>query len=178
METITPKRKAPTKAEAMKALVELERKLMIKENKDAQVAKKLAHEELTRATFQYVLENFDTLKDKLQLRANRWELIAGIHFRVDKTGDESEASAPANLKKLHKKWDEIDEHPCGYNPDQEPVREIRKRIEDKLQRVSPDAVINGTNCAQVERTPVVREYLEEFLASLNKASKAAERLAA
>ena len=178
METITPKRKAPTKAEAMKALVELERKLMIKENEDAKVAKELAHEELTRATLQYVLENFDTLKGKLQLKASSWQLMAGVCFKVDKTDDESNTPVPANLKKLHQKWDDIDDHPNGWHVDRISERDIRKRIEDKLKRISPDAVINGTNCAQVERTPVVKEYLAEFLASLSKASKAAERLAA
>jgi hypothetical protein len=177
--TITPKRKAPTKAEAMKALIELERKLMIKENEEAAAAKQLALEELKQATVQYVLENLDALKTQLHVDANFWRLKAGVGFNVDsKDKDDGGLPMPPHLKKLHKKWNEAEERPNGYNVEHLAEKEIRKRIEDKLKRISPDAVINGANCAQVERTPVVKEYLTEFLASLTKASKAAERLAA
>lgn len=179
METITHKRKAPTKAEAMKALVELERKLMVKENEDAEAAQKRAHQELTKATVQYVLENLDALKDHLEVNVNDWRVTAGVNFKVDPSDtDDDGQTMPPHLKKLHNKWSEIDSQPNGYSVDRISDKDIRKRIEDKLKRISPDAVINGTNCAQVERTPVVKEYLEEFLASLTKASKAAERLAA
>lgn len=176
METITPKRKAPTKAEAMKALIEMERKLMVKENAEASLKKAEALQEFKTALTSYFLENVGTLKSHLNIPASTYD--AQVQFRFSLTQNNETMSLPPHLASLHKKWKDINERPCGYNPDQQPVREIRKRIEDKLKRVSADAVINGNNCAQVERTPVVKEYLEEFLASLTKASKAAERLAA
>jgi len=173
----TTNRKPPTKAEAMKVLIEMERKLMVKENEEAKAAKQLAEEELTKATIQYVLDNFDSLKANLQLELSSWQLMAGVSFKTN-SQEKALTPIPPHLKKLHKKWDDIDDNPHGWNVDRIPERDIRKRIEDKLKRVNASAVINGTNCAQVERTPVIKEYLEEFLASLNKASKAAERLAA
>jgi hypothetical protein len=174
--TTTPKRKAPTKAEAMKALIELERKLMVKENEEAKALHQRAEEELKQATLQYVSENFDTLKAHLEVGSCGWRIEASIKFfsapRLDEDdSDHHRIPMPPNLKELHTKLEEIDDRPNGY-VDHIPDRDIRKRIEDKLKAVSADAVIN----AQVERTPVVKEYLEEFLASLTKASKAAERL--
>ena len=174
--TTTPNRKAPTKAEAMKVLIEMERQLMIKENAEASLKKAEALQEFKTALTSYFLENVETLKSHLHIPASTYD--AQVQFRFSLTQNNETMSLPPHLASLHKKWKDINERPCGYSPDQQPVKEIRKRIEDKLKRVSPDAVINGTNCAQVDRTPVVREYLEEFLASLNKASKAAERLAA
>lgn len=173
----TTNRKSPTKAEAMKVLIEMERRLMVKENEEAKAAKERAQEELTQATLQYVLENLDTLKANLQLEVSSWTLMAGIKFKVNKE-ETALTPIPPHLKRLWKQWDDMDENPNGWNVDRIPERDIRKRIEDKLKRVNASAVINGTNCAQVERTPVIKEYLEEFLASLTKASKAAERLAA
>ena len=175
----TTNRKSPTKAEAMKALIEMERQLMIKENAEAKAAHKRAEEELTQATLQYVLANLDTLKDHLEVDVNGWRLMTGVNFNVDPNDKEGGGlPMPPNLKKLHKKWSDIDDTPNGYSVDRIPERDIRKRIEDKLKRVNASAVINGTNCAQVEKTPVIKEYLAEFLTSLTKASKAAERLAA
>ena len=174
--TTTPNRKAPTKAEAMKALVELERKLMVKENEEAALKKAEAFQEFKTAMTSYFLENFETFQSYLNIPTSSYD--AQVQFRFSVTPNNETMSLPPHLASLHKKWRDINERPCGYNPDQQPVKDIRKHIEDKLKRVSPDAVINGTNCAQVERTPVVKEYLTEFLASLTKASKAAERLAA
>lgn len=163
----------------MKALVEIERKLMVKENKEAEAAKEAAREAFEKAAIQHVLENFTALKD--HLCADIWghSSKVGIRFRpADNTDEEDGLPMPLHLKKLHSAWDDIDSQPNGWNVERLPERDIRKRIEDKLKRVNASAVINGTNCAQVERTPVVKEYLEEFLASLTKASKAAERLVA
>lgn len=164
----------------MKALIEVERKLMHKENEEARAAKQAAREEFSKAAMEYVLENWDALKPSLQ--TDVWSSSASvcIKLRPGKNGDEdANVQMPPHLKKLHQKWEDIEETPNGYwNPDRVSDRDIRKRIEDKLKRVNASAVINGANCAPVERTPVVKEYLEEFLASLTKASKAAERLAA
>ena len=180
METIAHKRKAPTKAEAMKVLIEMERKLIRKENEEAQAAKKLAQEEVRKLTAQYALANWGTLKEHLHIEVSDYTLEVGIKFRIDpKDNDATTTKMPPELCGPFKKFENIDANPNGWrDPDKYTPAELRSRINDKLKRVSADAVINGTNCAQVERTPVVKEYLEEFLASLTKASKAAERLAA
>ena len=163
----------------MKALIEVERKLMIKENKEAEAAKEAAREAFEKAALQHVLENFMALKDSLHVDVWSSSTKVGIRFRsADNKDDEDGLPMPLHLRKLHSAWDEIEENPNGWNVERLPERDIRKRIEDKLKRVNASAVINGTNRAQVERTPVVKEYLEEFLASLTKASKAAERLVA
>jgi hypothetical protein len=176
--TTTPNRKSPTKEQAMKALIELERKLMIKENEEADKAKRLAREQVEQAALQYVLENLDSLKLRFEVDVYSSAVSVALKFCEHPDKAENELAMPTSFKSLHNTWDNIDERPNGWNPNNMSERDIKKRINDKLKKVNASAVIGGHKSAEPERTPVVKEYLEEFLASLAKASKVADRLVA
>jgi len=177
--TETLNRKPPTKAQAMKALIEAERELMVKENTEAKQKKAEAWEELNSAVLQYFRDNLETLASKVTMNAYNWSAQIQVSL-VQSAGHITDSSVlmPPHILKLHKTWESINERPCGYNPMDQSERDVRKRINDKLKRVNASAVINSNGSVEPERPPVVKEYLTEFLASLNKASKAAERLEA
>jgi hypothetical protein len=63
------------------------------------------------------------------------------------------------------------------NPNQLSDHSIRKIIREELDALDPKSIIDNTPAEKEGEMPVMKEYLEQFMATLTKVSKARARLA-
>ena len=173
------KRKPPTKTEVLKELVAVRKEQMEKANEELRKARESYNDELEKDVLQYFLDNITSFKKDafgvhLSLYHNQ------VAFRFARPLDESEELEHPKLPlELYTRVQKLYEMPREKYRDHEMTDSaIRKKLKENMEKVNPKSVVDATKSSDVERTPVVREYLEEFLTAFTQTTEAVDRLSA
>jgi hypothetical protein len=142
------------------------------------------------------VEQYNEAKNDLEEKSTRWlkenphEWINfaqsycygsnGVSLSIHMHGDPSDkrngrVQTPPQLKALFDKVAELEVHYYN-NPDRKTDVQIRKMIREELDALDPKSIIDNTATENAEELPVQKEYLEQFMSTLMKVSKARSRL--
>lgn len=170
--------KAPSRTLVIESLVPIRRQQMAE--KFAAVKQEV---EATEKAFQdlltsWVKENPLEWSKHVEINFYYGRVALNLYFETERNNSEGHMQYPPTLLSPFNKLEELKlklfQTP---NPGNWRDWDIKKKIREELNTIDAKSVIESTK-AIPEEVPVMKEYLEQFMKTLTKSARAAERLAA
>jgi hypothetical protein len=177
--TTATKVKPPTRSQIINQLLPIRREQLKKEWDDAKAEYKVAEEAFEALATDWIKANPSVWTPFISVDSYYSGMSISCFLVNEKdhaTGSGTTMMPPHLLAEYNKLEDIEKKHHKMLNPNHLSDHSIRKMIREELDALDPKSVIDNT--APTEEMPVVKEYLEQFMATLTKVSKARARLAA
>ena len=178
--TTSTKVKPPTRTQIINALLPIRREQIKKDWEAAKAECELAAKAFEDNTAEWVMQNPDVWSPHVRVcHYGTMEISCFLDDEKPENDEPGRIQLPTHLLAEYRKLEALKEKLDGLpNPNHPRDSDLKRMIREELDALDPKSLIDNTTTEKAEEMPVMKEYLEQFMQTLTKVSKARARLTA